>query len=44
MSITIDDIKALSNRTVIDTSNERYKLTKDLERIIHSPEFKILGF
>ena len=44
MSIAIDDIKALSNKTVIDTSNERYKLTKDLERIIHSPEFKILGF
>lgn len=44
MSIVIDDIKALSNKTVVDTSNNRYKLTKDLERIIHSPEFKILGF
>lgn len=44
MAISASDIVGLKNRPIYDTSNEKIVLTKDFEKIIHSPEFKILGF
>ena len=44
MSVNINDIRSLSDKKVYETSNEKYVLAKDLEKVIHSPEFNILGF
>lgn len=44
MSVNINDIRSLSDKKVYETSNEKYVLAKDLEKIVHSPEFSILGF
>lgn len=42
--INISDIKSLTNKKIYTTNNEKYVLTKDLEVVVHSPEYKILGF
>lgn len=42
--ISISDIKSLTNKKIYTTNNDKYVLTKDLEVVVHSPEYKILGF
>ena len=42
--INVKDIKSLKNQSLYPTSNEKYVLTKRSERIVRSPEYKILGF
>ena len=44
MAVSVNDINKLKDKTWYETSNEKIVLTKDYERIIHSPEFSILGF
>ena len=44
MSISLNDINSLKNKKIYQTSNEKIVLTKDYEKIIHSPEYTILGF
>lgn len=44
MAVTINDIASLKDKKIYDTSNENVVLTKDFEKIVHSPEYKILGF
>lgn len=42
--INYNDIKSLKNQTLYPTSNEKYVLNKRSEKVIRSPEYKILGF
>lgn len=42
--IKVNDIKSLNNKDIYHTSNEKYVLTKDINKVIYSKEFKILGF
>ena len=44
MSISLNDINSLKDKKIYQTSNEKIVLTKDYEKIIHSPEYTILGF
>ena len=44
MAVSVSDITGLKNKKVYNTSNEQIVLTKDYEKIIHSPEYTILGF
>ena len=44
MAVSVNDIVGLQNKDIYETSNEKIVLTKDFEKIIHSPEYKILGF
>ena len=44
MAVSVQDINGLKNRDIYETSNEKIVLTKDFEKVVHSPEFKILGF
>lgn len=39
-----NDIRLLDNKNVYDTSNADYVLSRDFEKVISSPEYKILGF
>ena len=42
--IDLKDLEVLKNQTVYPTSNEKYVLTKRSEKIVRSPEYKLLGF
>ena len=44
MAVTINDIEALKNKQIYETSNEKVVLSRDYEKIIHSPQYTILGF
>ena len=44
MAVNVSDIQALQNKQVYETSNEKYVLSRDFEKIIHSPQYTILGF
>lgn len=44
MAVQKEDIKLLDGKDIYDTSNEKYVLSRDFEKIIVSPEYKILGF
>ena len=37
MAVNVSDIQALQNKQVYETSNEKYVLSRDFEKIIHSP-------
>ena len=42
--INYNDIESLKKQAIYPTSNEKYVLSKRSERVIRSPEYKILGF
>ena len=42
--ININEIESLQKQSIYPTSNEKYVLTKRSEKVIRSPEYKILGF
>ena len=44
MAVNISDIEALKDKQVYETSNEKVVLSRDFEKIIHSPQYVILGF
>ena len=44
MAVSVSDIKALQDKQVYETSNETIVLSRDFEKIIHSPQYTILGF
>lgn len=44
MAVSVSDIQALQDKQVYETSNEKYVLSRDYEKIIHSPQYTILGF
>ena len=44
MAVSVNDIAGLKDKKVYETSNEKIVLTKDYEKIIHSPQYTILGF
>ena len=44
MAVSVSDIAGLNDKKVYETSNEKIVLTKDYEKIIHSPLYTILGF
>ena len=44
MAVEVKDIAALEGKELYNTSNEEVVLQKDMERVINTPEFKILGF
>lgn len=44
MSVSISDIQSLKDKTVYETSDETIVLKRDFNKIIHSPQYIILGF
>ena len=44
MAVSVSDIAGLKDKKVYETSNEKIVLAKDYEKIIHSPQYTILGF
>ena len=44
MAVSVNDITGLKDKKIYETSNEKIVLTKDYEKIIHSPQYTILGF
>lgn len=44
MAVTANDIAGLKNKKYYETSNEKIVLVKDYEKILHSPDYTILGF
>lgn len=44
MSISSEELDVLRNKVVFDTTNEKYVLSQDYEKVLHSSEYKVLGF
>ena len=44
MAVSINEIDALQNKQIYETSNEKIVLSRDYEKIIHQPQYSILGF
>ena len=44
MAVSINEIDALQNKQIYETSNEKVVLSRDYEKIIHQPQYSILGF
>ena len=44
MAVTAKDIAGLKDKKYYETSNEKIVLVKDYEKILHSPNYTILGF
>lgn len=44
MAVSVNDIARLKDKKVYGTSNDKIVLTKDYEKVIHSPQYTILGF
>ena len=44
MAVSVQDIAGLKNKKIYETSNEKVVLSKDFDKIIHSPQYTVLGF